>query len=88
MRAGPQGGRLGDRAGRRTARPYLTDEELEGPKLNLALFSAARAAGRDRASSLPALLAGRGRSQAGAVEDFHEIFIERGLDIYEKARSA
>lgn len=61
---------------------YLSDEELEGPKLNVALFSAAGLLAVI-AVVLPLYwLAEPGRQQ-GAIETYDEIFVERGLALYE-----
>jgi mono/diheme cytochrome c family protein/cbb3-type cytochrome oxidase subunit 3 len=63
-------------------KPYLDDEELEGPKLNLALWSALGLL-VIVALSLPLYWLGEEGRHAGAVEAFQEKFIERGLDIYQ-----
>ena len=61
---------------------YLSDAELEGKKLNLALFSAAGLLAVI-AVVLPLYWLGEPGRMEGAAEDFQEIFVERGLDTYE-----
>jgi mono/diheme cytochrome c family protein len=61
---------------------YLSDEELEGRKLNLALFSAAGLLAVI-AIVLPLYWLGEPGRQEGAKDDYQEIFVERGLDTYE-----
>lgn len=64
-------------------KPYLDDEELEGRKLNMALFSAAGILAII-AVALPVYwLAEPGRQQ-GAVDSFDETFVERGQALYEE----
>lgn len=62
---------------------YLPDEELEGRKLNLALFSAAGLLAIIGVALPVYWLAEPGR-QEGAVEVFDEIFVERGQNLYEE----
>lgn len=64
-------------------KPYLTDEELEGKKLNLALFSALGLLAII-AVALPLYWLAEPGRQEGAKETFDEIFIERGLTLYEE----
>jgi cytochrome c peroxidase len=64
-------------------KPYLDDEELEGPKLNLALFSAAGLLAII-AVALPVYWLAEPGRQEGAVETFDEIFVERGQQLYEE----
>ena len=64
-------------------KPYLTDEELEGTKLNLALFSALGLLAII-AVALPLYWLAEPGRQEGAVETFNETFIERGLTLYEE----
>ncbi len=62
--------------------PGQTDEELEGPRLNLALWGAFGlmiVVGL----ALPIYWLAEGGRQAGAVRDFQHTFEERGLVIYE-----
>jgi len=61
---------------------YLSDAELEGKKLNLALFSAAGLLAVI-AVVLPLYWLGEPGRMSGAKEDYQEIFVERGLDTYE-----
>lgn len=61
---------------------YLSDEELEGKKLNLALFSAAGLLAVI-AVTLPLYWLAEPGRQKGAVEVYQETFVERGLDTYE-----
>jgi mono/diheme cytochrome c family protein len=61
---------------------YLSDAELEGKKLNLALFSAAGLLAVI-AVVLPLYWLGEPGRMKGAEEDYQEIFVERGLDTYE-----
>jgi mono/diheme cytochrome c family protein len=63
--------------------PGQTDEELEGPRLNLALWGAFGlmiVVGL----ALPIYWLAEGGRQAGAVKDFQETFEARGLVIYEE----
>ncbi len=62
---------------------YLDDEELEGPKLNAALFSAAGLLAIIAVAVPVYWLAEPGR-QDGAVETFNETFIRRGEALYEE----
>jgi mono/diheme cytochrome c family protein len=62
---------------------YLSDEELEGKKLNAALFSAAGLLAII-AVALPIYWLGEPGRQEGAVEHYDEIFVERGLRLYEE----
>jgi mono/diheme cytochrome c family protein len=61
---------------------YLSDEELEGKKLNLALFSALGLLAVI-AVALPLYWLAEPGRQKGAVASSHEEFIARGLDTYE-----
>jgi len=61
---------------------YLSDEELEGKKLNLALFSALGLLAVI-AVALPLYWLAEPGRQKGAVESSQEEFIARGLDTYE-----
>lgn len=61
---------------------YLSDEELEGPKLNLALFSAAGLLAII-AVALPVYWLAEPGRQEGAVDSFDETFVERGQALYE-----
>jgi mono/diheme cytochrome c family protein len=63
-------------------KPYYDDEELEGKKLNLALFSAAGLLALIGVALPLYWLAEPGR-QEGAVEVFQETFVARGLELYE-----
>ncbi len=63
-------------------KPYYSDEELEGKKLNLALFSALGLLAVI-AVALPLYWLAEPGRQEGAVENFDEIFVERGLNLYE-----
>lgn len=63
-------------------KPYLEDEELEGHKLNMALFSAAGLLAVI-AVALPVYWLAEPGRQEGAVESFDEIAIERGQELYE-----
>ena len=63
-------------------KPYYTDEELEGKKLNLALFSAAGLLAIIGVALPLYWLAEPGR-QEGAIEVFQETFVERGFELYE-----
>jgi mono/diheme cytochrome c family protein len=63
-------------------RPGTPDEELEGKRLNVALFSALGLLAVI-AVGLPLYWLGEPGRQEGAVENFDEIFVERGLDLYE-----
>ena len=63
-------------------KPYYDDEELEGKKLNMALFSAAGLLALIGVALPLYWLAEPGR-QAGAVEAFQETFVERGQELYE-----
>ena len=62
---------------------YLSDEELEGKKLNLALFSALGLLAVI-AVALPLYWLAEPGRQDGAVEMYNELFIERGLTLYEE----
>lgn len=61
---------------------YLDDEDLEGPKLNAALFSAAGLLAII-AVALPVYWLAEPGRQEGAVERFDETFVERGQVLYE-----
>lgn len=63
-------------------KPYLSDEELEGPKLNLALYSALGLLAVI-AVVLPLYWLAEPGRQEGAVKTFDETFVRRGLEIYE-----
>jgi mono/diheme cytochrome c family protein len=63
-------------------KPYLDDDELEGRKLNLALFSAAGLLAIIGVALPLYWLAEPGR-QEGAVETFEETFVRRGAELYE-----
>ena len=62
--------------------PQLTDDELEGHRLNLALFSALGLLAVI-AVALPLYWLAEPGRQKGAVEMYDELFIERGLALYE-----
>ena len=62
---------------------YLSDEELEGSKLNMALFSAAGLLAIIGVALPVYWLAEPGR-QEGAIETFDETFVERGATLYEE----
>jgi len=62
---------------------YLSDEELEGKKLNMALFSAAGLLAII-AVALPVYWLGEPGRMDGAVEGFQETFEERGQALYEE----
>jgi mono/diheme cytochrome c family protein len=62
---------------------YLSDEELEGKKLNMALFSALGLLAVI-AVALPLYWLAEPGRQEGAVEMYNELFIERGLALYEE----
>ncbi|UDY33982.1 c-type cytochrome [Dermatobacter hominis] len=62
---------------------YLSDEELEGKKLNMALFSALGLLAVI-AVALPLYWLAEPGRQEGAVEMYSELFIERGLTLYEE----
>jgi mono/diheme cytochrome c family protein len=64
-------------------KPYLSDEELEGRKLNLALYSAFGLLAVI-AVVLPLYWLAEPGRQEGAVERFQEVFVERGLNLYEQ----
>jgi len=64
-------------------KPYLDDEELEGSKLNLALFSAAGLLAIIGVA-LPLYWLGEPGRMDGAIERFDETFVRRGLDLYEE----
>lgn len=64
-------------------RPGTPDEELEGKRLNAALFSALGLLALI-AVGLPLYWLGEPGRQEGAVETFDEIFVERGLELYEQ----
>ncbi|MCB1272449.1 MAG: cytochrome c [Microthrixaceae bacterium] len=61
---------------------YLDDEDLEGPKLNAALFSAAGILAII-AIALPVYWLAEPGRQEGAVEGWEETFAERGQALYE-----
>ena len=63
-------------------KPYYDDEELEGKKLNMALFSAAGLLALIGVALPLYWLAEPGR-QEGAVEMFQETFVDRGRELYE-----
>ena len=63
-------------------KPYYSDEELEGPKLNLALFSAAGLLALIGVALPLYWLAEPGRME-GAVETYQETFVRRGAELYE-----
>jgi mono/diheme cytochrome c family protein len=63
-------------------RPGTPDEELEGKRLNVALFSALGLLATI-AVGLPLYWLGEPGRQEGAVETFDETFVRRGLEIYE-----
>ena len=63
-------------------KPYLSDEELEGRKLNVALFAAAGLLAVI-AITLPLYWLGEPGRQKGAVAASEEIFVARGLDTYQ-----
>lgn len=63
-------------------KPYFSDEELEGPKLNLALFSAAGLLAIIGVALPLYWLAEPGR-QEGAVATYQQTFERRGLELYE-----
>ena len=63
-------------------KPYLDDEELEGKKLNLALFSAAGLLAIIGVALPLYWLAEPGR-QEGAVDMFEDTFVRRGQELYE-----
>jgi len=63
-------------------KPYLDDEELEGRKLNVALFSAAGLLAIIGVALPLYWLAEPGR-QDGAVDMFQDTFDRRGLELYE-----
>ncbi len=63
-------------------RPGTPDEELEGKRLNVALFSALGLLAII-AVGLPLYWLGEPGRQDGAVETFDETFVRRGLDLYE-----
>lgn len=63
-------------------RPYLSDDELEGRKLNTALFSALGLLAVI-AVALPLYWLAEPGRQKGAVAAYDELFIERGLALYE-----
>lgn len=62
---------------------YINDEELEGKKLNLALWSAFGLL-IVIGVTLPLYWLAEGGRQAGAREDFKEVFAKRGKAIYDK----
>lgn len=64
-------------------KPYLEDEELEGRKLNLALFSAAGLLAIIGVA-LPLYWLGEPGRMDGAEERFEETFVERGRELYEQ----
>lgn len=61
---------------------YLSDEELEGKKLNVALFSAAGLLAII-ALAVPLYWLGEPGRMEGAVDSYKETFVERGLALYE-----
>ena len=61
---------------------YLADDELEGPKLNAALWSAFGLL-IVVALVLPLYWLAEPGRQEGAKEHYHELFVERGLATYE-----
>lgn len=61
---------------------YLDDEDLEGPRLNAALFSAAGLLAII-AVALPVYWLAEPGRQEGAVETFNETFVARGQALYE-----
>lgn len=63
-------------------KPYYSDEELEGPRLNLALYSAAGLLALIGVALPLYWLAEPGR-QEGAVATYQETFVRRGAEIYE-----
>lgn len=63
-------------------KPYLDDDELEGRKLNAALFSALGLLAVI-AVLLPLYWLAEPGRQKGAVESYKELFIDRGLQLYE-----
>ncbi len=63
-------------------KPYLDDDELEGKKLNAALFSAAGLLALIGVALPLYWLAEPGR-QDGAIDTFQETFERRGLELYE-----
>jgi len=63
-------------------KPYYSDEELEGKKLNLALFSAAGLLAIIGVALPLYWLAEPGR-QDGAAEVYQETFVRRGFELYE-----
>ena len=63
-------------------KPGTPDEELEGKRLNVALFSALGLLALI-AVGLPLYWLGEPGRMDGAVETFDETFVRRGLDIYE-----
>jgi mono/diheme cytochrome c family protein len=63
-------------------KPYLDDDELEGRKLNLALFSAAGLLAVIGVA-LPLYWLGEPGRKDGAVEMFEQKFIDRGRELYE-----
>ncbi len=63
-------------------RPGTPDEELEGKRLNVALFSALGLLATI-AVGLPLYWLGEPGRMDGAVETFDETFVRRGLEIYE-----
>jgi mono/diheme cytochrome c family protein len=64
-------------------KPYLSDDELEGRKLNVALFSALGLLAVI-AVVLPLYWLAEPGRQDGAVETFDETFVRRGLELYEQ----
>lgn len=63
-------------------KPYLSDEELEGNKLNTALFAAAGLLAVI-AVTLPLYWLAEPGRQEGAAEMYAETFVRRGLELYE-----
>jgi mono/diheme cytochrome c family protein len=64
-------------------KPYLSDEELEGKKLNGALFAAAGLLAII-AVTLPLYWLAEPGRQEGAVAMYEETFVRRGLELYEQ----
>ena len=64
-------------------RPGTPDEELEGKRLNTALFAALGLLAVI-AVGLPLYWLGEPGRQKGAVAAYDEVFVERGLELYEK----
>jgi mono/diheme cytochrome c family protein len=64
-------------------KPYLSDAELEGKKLNMALFSAAGLLALI-AVVLPLYWLGEPGRQEGAIDVVQETFVARGQNLYEQ----